>query len=423
VTITGLSPGSLSLTNGHIFVGSVSNVAADVAVSGDATITNTGSVTVTRINGATLGTTTATAGNLLIANGTSWVSQTVSGDATIGTGGVLVLTTSGVTAATYSTPTSIGVNSKGQITAVSSTLASGSFIIGSATNLATNAVMSGDASLGGTGAVTLATVNASPGTTNLSTITTNGKGLVTSNTTGVLSGDITSVGLVTTYNGIVPSNKGGTGVNNGSNNITLGGNLTTSGGFDTTITTTATTSVTLPPAGALFGGTSSFNTAMQSQTTVAGTIYYVTKSGLLVPGTAIRVGTTAKWVLTMSKSALGTGAFNIKIFMGTNGTTADTAEVSQSIGTQTAALDNMILHVQVTFTAVGAGTGSIYWSISPQNKAITATGFGCVTGTLFSGTVGSLTTTTSGLILGLGFQSVTGTPLINIPLVDSTLLI
>ncbi len=40
----------------------------------------------------------------------------------------------------------------------------------------------------------------------------------------------------------------------------------------------------------------------------------------------------------------------------------------------------------------------------------------------FSGTVGSLTTTTSGLILGLGFSNVTGTPTITVPLVNAKLM-
>lgn len=45
VVIPALSPTSLALTNAHIFVGNVSNNPADVAMSGDATISNTGALT------------------------------------------------------------------------------------------------------------------------------------------------------------------------------------------------------------------------------------------------------------------------------------------------------------------------------------------------------------------------------------------
>jgi hypothetical protein len=54
---------------------------------------------VAKINGATLGTTTATDKNILIANGTSWVSQAVSGDITIGNTGVTAIGSSKVTSA------------------------------------------------------------------------------------------------------------------------------------------------------------------------------------------------------------------------------------------------------------------------------------------------------------------------------------
>jgi hypothetical protein len=50
------------------------------------------SPTVGKINGATLGSTTATAGNLLIGSGTQWVSTPITGDATISSAGVITVT-------------------------------------------------------------------------------------------------------------------------------------------------------------------------------------------------------------------------------------------------------------------------------------------------------------------------------------------
>ena len=122
----------------------------------------------------------------------------------------------------------------------------------------------------------------------------------------------------------------------------------------------------------------------------------------------------------MTKTAAGTGAFDIIIYRGTHGSTSDTADVTQSIGTQTAAVDNMLVTVQVTVTAIGS-SGSYYWSIVPDNKAVTATGFGVATGTgaYLSGTVSSVNFTTASQIFGLGFESVTGTPTIVVPMVQA----
>jgi hypothetical protein len=62
---------------------------------------------------------------------------------------------------------------------------------------------------------------------------------------------VTTVNLATDVTGILAGVNGGTGVNNTGKTITLGGNLTTSGAFDTTLTTSAATNITLPTTGTL----------------------------------------------------------------------------------------------------------------------------------------------------------------------------
>ncbi len=61
-----------TLADGRIYLGDNANTAQEVLMSGDATISNTGVVTVGRINGSALGTTTAANNNILVANGTQW---------------------------------------------------------------------------------------------------------------------------------------------------------------------------------------------------------------------------------------------------------------------------------------------------------------------------------------------------------------
>lgn len=164
------------------------------------------------------------------------------------------------------------------------------------------------------------------------------------------------------------------------------------------------------------------STALQTQVVVSGTAYYITGSNVAVPSTAI-VGTRFRWTVAMAKTAAGTGTFQIRIYRGTNGSTADTADVTSTMGTQTAVVDSMMLDVEVVITTTGA-TGAYYWSIIPTSKAASATGFGVAVGPTgqFSGTVSSVALNTASLNLGLGFVATTGTPTITVPMVRAQAL-
>lgn len=197
---------------------------------------------------------------------------------------------------------------------------------------------------------------------------------------------------------------------------------TYAGAGGVTFATTPTFSTGIPNAN-LPNGLNNANSAAQSQVVVAGTAYYITKSNLTLPATlkaGMVVGSTYTWRIAMMKTAAGTGAFNIKIYRGTTGTISDVADVTQTIGTQTAVVDNMVFDVQITITATGA-SGSYFWSIVPVNKAVTATGFGVPTGTSAyrSGTVSAVALNTTSLIFGIGFSCTTGTPTITIPFVQA----
>lgn len=118
VSTTG-SPASGNLSK---FSGATTITNGDL--SGDATTSGTLAVTVAKINGATLGTTTPTSGNLLIGSGTTWVTHAMSGDATITSGGAITLATVNSNVGTFGDGTNVAtitVNAKGLITAASST--------------------------------------------------------------------------------------------------------------------------------------------------------------------------------------------------------------------------------------------------------------------------------------------------------------
>lgn len=93
--INGVSLGTTTATSGNILIGSGSSWVSN-SVSGDGTLSSSGALAVTKINGVALGTTTATSGNILIGSGSAWVTHAVSGDGTLSsTGGLTVTKTNG----------------------------------------------------------------------------------------------------------------------------------------------------------------------------------------------------------------------------------------------------------------------------------------------------------------------------------------
>lgn len=165
-----------------------------------------------------------------------------------------------------------------------------------------------------------------------------------------------------------------------------------------------------------------FNSALQSQTVVSATEYYITNSNLNMPAvynTAIGAGTAFRWHIQMQKTAAGTGSFQILLKKGTNGTIGDTSIVTQVIGaTQTAAVDNLTLDITLTWTSATAA----YWSISPRQLAASAAGFGLVFPAValdFNGTISAQTTTTASDKYGISFISTTGTPTITVSQVQA----
>jgi hypothetical protein len=168
-------------------------------------------------------------------------------------------------------------------------------------------------------------------------------------------------------------------------------------------------------------GIYNFNQSAQSQVVVSATEYYITRSDLDMPAaytTAIGAGTTMKWRIALNKTAAGTGTFQILLKKGTNGSIADTSIVTQTIGTQTAAADNMEADIQLVWTSATAA----YWTIIPRQSAATGTGFGLVypaVAAQFNGTISGQTTTTASDKYGLSVIFTTGTPTFIVDLVQA----
>ncbi len=164
---------SSTLNSANIFVGNASNVASGVAMSGDATISNTGALTIANnaitsakindgtISDADISATAAIAGTKV---NPAFGTQNISTTGTLSTGasttlntvnytwpnaqaiGTRVLQNDGTGNLTWATP-SVGL---------SSTLNSANIFVGNASNVASGVAMSGDATIANTGALTIA---------------------------------------------------------------------------------------------------------------------------------------------------------------------------------------------------------------------------------------------------------------------------
>jgi hypothetical protein len=153
-----------SLASLDIWVGSAGNAATAVAVSGDATIANSGYLGITRVQGQAVSATAGTNAQIWITNGTTWTPATLSGDATISNAGVVDVTRIQGTAVNTTAPTDaqqmVYSNALGKWTAVTIT---------------------GDATMSATGSIALKTMSPGVGLGVAYTkVFTDGNGRVTS---------------------------------------------------------------------------------------------------------------------------------------------------------------------------------------------------------------------------------------------------
>jgi hypothetical protein len=125
-----------------------------------------------------------------------------------------------------------------------------------------------------------------------------------------------------------------------------------------------------------------------TDTLVGGTLFQLPTNGLAV-------GQRYRFTLTITKTAAGTATWTAKVKFGTAGTNADGATATWTSGTNTAALDQMLLLIDCNITALGSGTSATMTCVANStSQQSNVTGLGSIAGTPGS-TTGFNSTATS----------------------------
>jgi len=159
-----------NLTDGNIFIGNAGDVATEVSMSGDATIINDGTLTVSSIGGDAVD-----LGGALTFSGANNVTFTSTGVTNV------ILPTSGTLATTDNT--------------MSNSLTSGNIFVGNGSDVATGVAMSGDATIASDGTITISSIGGDD--VNLGgALTFSGANAVTFTSTGTTTVTLPTSGII-----------------------------------------------------------------------------------------------------------------------------------------------------------------------------------------------------------------------------------
>lgn len=119
------------------------------------------------------------------------------------------------------------------------------------------------------------------------------------------------------------------------------------------------------------------NASIASQSPAAGATTYLTDSVVSVPATKVRIRTTVKWRVYLSKTAASATAIGFIAKVGTAGSVADTSACTWTFSVGTAAIDSG--YVDIVFVVVGPLTsGCVSRGVAMMHHALTTTGL-CAT--------------------------------------------
>ncbi len=359
-----------SLTNAHILVGNGSNVATDVAMSGNVTISNSGVTTIS--NGAIV--------NSMVTD-VAWSKIT---------GTPTTLAGYGITNAFNYVPLSRTITINGLTQDLSANVSWTETNLPDQTGhngeyLTTNGTVASWAAIG-------ASVASVSGTTNRITSTGGTDPVIDISALYIGQSSITTVGVLTsgTWRGAtVEPAYGGTGVNNGISTFTIGGNFSMIGAFTFAGTITGNTTVTFPTSGTLatttdlsgylpligaaYTTTSGNGLAITTSTLTSGSLISFTSTGTVAASntqTVLTIGTSGvnstssqtTTGLNISNTHTGTSSINVALILNASGGSSNYAiqTLGGDIKFNTSAWIYNATNNNITHSATSAGTDLSY---------------------------------------------------------------
>lgn len=145
------------------------------------------------------------------------------------------------------------------------------------------------------------------------------------------------------------------------------------------------------------------NTA-QFVTGASAALTYVTGSALAMPAGKMQIGTVFEWEMDIAKNNVGTQDWTVAIYIGTNGTTSDTAVVTFTVAGGTAVVDKGTLKIRAICRGPLSASGIIAGSLTLTHN-LDATGLTAAGWTESQAVVsGVFDVTTANLIVGLAID-------------------
>ena len=97
-------------------------------------------------------------------------------------------------------------------------------------------------------------------------------------------------------------------------------------------------------------------------------------SVIAIPSGALKAGTAYRLRCTLSKTNAGVATPIFQVRLGTTGTAADTSRTTLTFSAGTAAVDNGVFDLMVTFRSVGSGTSAVIASQALISHVLNTTG-------------------------------------------------
>jgi hypothetical protein len=146
------------------------------------------------------------------------------------------------------------------------------------------------------------------------------------------------------------------------------------------------------------------NYSVTSQAITAATLTYITGSKITVPVGKLRIGTILRWKFNITKTAAGTAASTFEVYVGTNGTTADTSRLSFTKPAGTAVADEGFIEITAIVRGPLSASGIMVGEFVMAHN-LAATGHAIIPNVIVNTVSGTFDVTVANLFVGICITS------------------